>query len=131
MNNKPVEQLIDHHPKISEAPNPAADNDARILSQPADRYRIEEHSNIIFCSQKIFIAFTKLHHNFCNYCTLAQSPFKNHHSFMTPDEVLVIIKQGEASGCKEVLFTLGEKTDLRYSSAREELANSGHEKTLP
>ena len=131
MNNKPTEQFIDHHPKISEVPNPATDNDARILSQPADRYRIEEHSNIISCSQKIFIAFTKLCHIFCNYCTFVQSPFKNHHSFMSPDQVLGIVNQGEASGCKEVLFTVGEKPDLRYSSAREELANLGHQKTLP
>ena len=42
-----------------------------------------------------------------------------------------IVKQGEASGRMEVMFTLGKKPDLRYSSAREELANLGHEKTLP
>ena len=131
MNNKPVEHFIDHHPKVSEAPNPAAVKDTRKLSQPADRFRIEEHSSIISCSKKFFIAFTKLHHNFCNYCTVAQSPFKNHHSFMSPNQVLGIVKQVAASGCKEVLFTLGEKPDLRYSSSREELANLGHEKTLP
>ncbi len=131
MNNKPVEHFIDHHPKVSEAPNPAAVKDTRKLSQPADRFRIEEHSNIISCSQKIFIAFTKLCHIFCNCCTFVQSPFKNHHSFMSPDQVLDIVKQREASGCKEVLFTVGEKPDLRYSSAREELVNLGHEITLP
>ena len=130
MNNKPVEHFIDHHPKVSEAPNPAPVKDTRKLSQPAERFRIEEHSNIISCSQKIFIAFTKLCHNFCNYCTLVQSPFKNHHSFMSPNLVLGIVKQGEASGCKEVLFTLGEKPDLRNSSARKEPVNLGHKKTL-
>ena len=114
-----------------EAPTPDAVKDARKLCQSAARFRIEEHSNIISCSQKNFIAFTKLCHNFCNYCTLVQSPFKNHHSFMNPDQELGIVKQGEGSGCNDVLFTLGEKPDLRYSSSREELANLGHEKTLP
>ena len=100
MNNKPVEHFIDHHPKVSEAPNPAAVKDTQKLSQPEARFRIEEHSNIISCSQKIRITFTKLCHNFCNYCTLVQSPFKNHHGFMSPNLVLGIVKQGEASSCK-------------------------------
>ena len=113
MNNKPVEHFIDHHRKVSEAPNPDAAKDARKLSQPEAKFRIEEHSNIISCSQKIFTSFTKLCHNFCNYCTLVQSPFKNHHSFMGLDQVMGIVKQGEASGCKEVPFTLGEKPYLR------------------
>ena len=97
MSNKPVEHFIDHHLKVSEEPNPDAVKDVRKLSQPADRFRIEEHSNIISCSQKIFTSFTKLCHNFCNYCTLIQSPFKNHHSFMNPDQVLGIFKQGKPS----------------------------------
>ena len=46
MNNKPVEHFIDHHRKVSEAPNPDAAKDARKLSQPNDPFRIEQHINI-------------------------------------------------------------------------------------
>ena len=88
MNNEPVEHFIDHHLKISEAPNPNVVKGAHKLSLPSDGLRIEEHSNFISYSQKIFTAFTKLRHNLCNYCTLVQSVFKNHHSFMSQDEVL-------------------------------------------
>ena len=49
---------------------------------------------------------------------------------MTPEEVLELVRQGEAAGCKEVLFTLGDKPELRYREAREELATLGHQSTL-
>lgn len=49
---------------------------------------------------------------------------------MTPDEVLAIVRKGEASGCKEALFTLGDKPEMRYRQARDELTELGHETTL-
>ena len=35
-----------------------------------------------------------------------------------------------AAGCKEALFTLGDKPELRYRAAREGLEALGHESTL-
>ena len=49
---------------------------------------------------------------------------------MMPEEVMELVKQGEALGCKEALFTLGDKPELRYSAARKELASLGHKTTL-
>jgi FO synthase len=49
---------------------------------------------------------------------------------LTPDEVLAAAKAGEAAGCKEALFTLGDKPERRYRAARRELADLGHETTL-
>ena len=49
---------------------------------------------------------------------------------MTPDEVLAIVRKREASGCKEALFTLGDKPEMRYRQARDELTKLGHETTL-
>ena len=50
--------------------------------------------------------------------------------YMTVDEVLEIAHHGAAMGCKEALFTLGEKPELRYRAAREALAELGFETTL-
>jgi FO synthase len=37
---------------------------------------------------------------------------------------------GQAAGCKEALFTLGDQPELRYAAAREALAALGAESTL-
>ena len=49
---------------------------------------------------------------------------------MTEDEVLAIARAGAAAGCTEALFTLGDKPELRYKVAREELAALGCATTL-
>jgi FO synthase len=49
---------------------------------------------------------------------------------MTPDEVLAVARAGAAAGCREALFTLGDKPELRYRAARDELAALGHDSTL-
>ncbi len=48
---------------------------------------------------------------------------------MTPDQVIEIARAGAAAGCKEALFTLGDKPELRYRAARAELAALGHDTT--
>ena len=49
---------------------------------------------------------------------------------MSLDEVLEIARAGAAAGCREALFTLGDKPELRYRVAREELAELGFATTL-
>jgi FO synthase len=49
---------------------------------------------------------------------------------MRLDEVLEIARAGAAAGCREALFTLGDKPELRYRVAREELAELGFATTL-
>ena len=49
---------------------------------------------------------------------------------MTLDEVLSVARAGAEAGCKEALFTLGDKPELRYRVAREQLAELGHRSTL-
>ena len=123
-------QFLDRIPSDAESLVLAKIADTKSLSQIASQLRDEGHSNLISYSRKIFIPLTKLCRDFCHYCTFAESP-KNHiRSFMTPDEVLELVKQGEAAGCKEALFTLGDKPELRYKEAREELASLGHKTTL-
>ncbi len=49
---------------------------------------------------------------------------------MTEEEVLGVARAGADAGCHEALFTLGDKPELRYRAAREELAALGCETTL-
>ena len=49
---------------------------------------------------------------------------------MTPEEVLAVARAGAAAGCREALFTLGDKPELRYRVAQEKLGELGHKSTI-
>lgn len=50
--------------------------------------------------------------------------------FLSPDEVLDIARRGAELGCKEALFTLGDKPEDRWPEAREWLEAHGYDDTL-
>lgn len=81
-------------------------------------------------SPKVFIPLTKACRDVCHYCTFAKPVRKGHKVFLTPDEVLKIAREGEKAGCREALFTLGEKPELRYEAARLALDELGFETTV-
>jgi FO synthase len=85
---------------------------------------------VITYSRKVFIPLTKLCRDVCSYCTFAQALQPGKRAYLTADEVLNIAKAGEAAGCTEALFTLGDKPELRYKAAREELAALGYATTI-
>ena len=85
---------------------------------------------LISYSRKVFIPLTKLCRDVCSYCTFAQAPQPGKRAYLTADEVLAIAKAGETTGCTEALFTLGDKPELRYKAAREELAALGYATTI-
>jgi FO synthase len=87
-------------------------------------------TNIVTYSPKVFIPLTKLCRDVCHYCTFAQPPRRGERAYMTGDEVLSVARAGAEAGCHEALFTLGDKPELRYRAAREELAELGCETTL-
>ena len=76
-------------------------------------------------SPKVFIPLTHLCRDVCHYCTFAKPPRRGERAFMSVDEVLEVARAGAAAGCREALFTLGDKPELRYRVAREELAALG------
>ena len=76
-------------------------------------------------SRKVFIPLTQLCRDVCHYCTFAKAPRGLASAYLSPDEVLAIAKAGAAAGCKEALFTLGDKPELRYAAARQALADFG------
>ena len=80
-------------------------------------------------SPKVFIPLTHLCRDKCGYCTFAQPPARVTAPFLTPDQVIDIAFRGAQAGCHEALFTLGEKPELRYPSAREWLDDNGYEST--
>jgi FO synthase len=87
-------------------------------------------TNLVTYSPKVFIPLTKLCRDVCHYCTFAQPPRRGERAYMTGDEVLAVARAGAEAGCHEALFTLGDKPELRYRAAREELAELGCETTL-
>ena len=114
----------------AEALQLAAWQDTSALAQVAAKLRDEGFRNIVTYSRKVFIPLTHLCRDVCHYCTFAQVPRRVRAPYITIDEVLETARHGAAMGCKEALFTLGEKPELRYKAAREGLAALGFDSTL-
>ncbi len=85
---------------------------------------------IITYSKKVFIPLTRLCRDRCGYCTFATVPGRLPSPYLSPDEVLEIARQGAALGCKEALFTLGDRPEARWKQAREWLDAHGYDDTL-
>src|ERR1700733_9648988 len=100
------------------------------LIAAAGQLRDEGHGRHISYSRKVFIPLTQLCRDVCHYCTFAQRPRAGQPAYLSPEEVLAIARAGEAAGCTEALFTLGDKPELRYRAAREALAELGYGTTI-
>ncbi len=85
---------------------------------------------LVTYSPKVFIPLTTLCRDVCGYCTFARPPRRGERAFMTEEDVLELARAGAAAGCHEALFTLGDKPELRYKVARDELRALGCETTL-
>jgi FO synthase len=85
---------------------------------------------VITYSKKVFIPLSRLCRDRCHYCTFATTPNRLPAPFLSPDEVLAIAAQGAALGCKEALFTLGDRPEDRWPQAREWLDAHGYDSTL-
>jgi FO synthase len=86
--------------------------------------------SLVTYSPKVFIPLTTLCRDVCGYCTFARPPRRGERAYMTEDEVLALARAGAAAGCREALFTLGDKPELRYKVAREELRALGCATTI-
>src|SRR5438876_2197225 len=90
----------------------------------------EGHGRLVTYSPKVFIPLTKLCRDVCHYCTFARPPRRGERAYLSIDEVLDVARAGATAGCREALFTLGDKPELRYRVARDELAALGCSTTL-
>src|SRR5690348_7875592 len=85
---------------------------------------------VITYSRKVFIPLTRLCRDRCGYCTFVTVPGRLDSPYLSPDEVLAIARQGAALGCKEALFTLGDRPEDRWRQARDWLDARGYDDTL-
>lgn len=106
------------------------DLDWRVLAPEAAALRDAAWGRRITYSRKVFISLTQLCRDVCHYCTFAKSPGMLDKAYLEPDEVLRIAGKGAHAGCKEALFTLGDKPELRYAQARDALRETGFDSTL-
>ncbi|WP_392425752.1 bifunctional FO biosynthesis protein CofGH [Barrientosiimonas humi] len=81
-------------------------------------------------SRKVFVPLTRLCRDRCHYCTFVTVPGKLPTPYLTPDEVLEIARAGAEQGCKEALFTLGDRPEDRWPEARQWLDEAGYDSTL-
>ena len=81
-------------------------------------------------SRKVFIPLTKLCRDNCGYCTFARPARPGEQAYLTPEEVLEVARAGAEAGCKEALFTLGDKPEKRYPTVRLELKEMGFGSTI-
>ena len=100
------------------------------MCEAAQELRTRRGDRLVTYSPKVFIPLTKLCRDVCHYCTFARPPRAGERAYMTTDDVLEVAQAGAAAGCHEALFTLGDKPELRYAAAREELARLGCATTL-
>src|SRR5574338_328485 len=96
-------------------------DDLAALMRAAAARRDAAHGNVVSYSRKVFIPLTRLCRDICHYCTFAAAPRNQTSAYLSLDEVLAIARAGAVAGCKEALFTLGDKPELRYRTAREAL----------
>src|SRR3989304_45572 len=99
------------------------------LMQAASALRDEAKGRRVSYSRKVFIPLTTYCRDDCGYCTFKHDPGHPGAKTLSPDQVLAIARAGRARGCKEALFSLGDKPELRFPEAAAALRAFGHETT--
>ncbi|MGH3681377.1 MAG: bifunctional FO biosynthesis protein CofGH, partial [Natronosporangium sp.] len=85
---------------------------------------------VVTYSKKVFVPLTRLCRDRCHYCTFATVPGRLDSPYLERDQVLAVARAGAAAGCKEALFTLGDRPEDRWPQAKEWLAARGFASTL-
>jgi FO synthase len=128
--------VCSHRPPVTTPKTPKADSAVagELLEAPLEdllaEARLQRPGRLVTYSPKVFIPLTTLCRDVCGYCTFARPPRRGERAYLPVDEVLEIARAGAAAGCREALFTLGDKPELRYEVARRELRALGFATTL-
>ena len=96
------------------------------LCTTATTLRERHKGPTITYSRNVFIPLTTFCRNTCGYCGFVKAPGDPAARTLTPDEVLVIAEAGRQAGCREALFSLGERPEQRHALARDHLRYLGH-----
>jgi FO synthase len=94
------------------------------------RLRDLGHGDVVTYSRKVFVPLTMLCRDHCHYCTFAKPPARLESPFLSPEQVVEIADAGRRRGCKEALFTLGDRPEDRYPAAGAWLDERGFGSTL-
>lgn len=95
------------------------------LIERAGAMTLQEFGPVVTYSRKVFIPLTRLCRDVCHYCTFATAPRHIGEPYLSRDAVLAIARSGAAAGCREALFTLGDRPEARYRVARAALTGIG------
>ncbi len=89
---------------------------------------------VITYSKKVFLPITTLCRDRCHYCIFVDTPAKlrtkGKPMYMSPEQILDVARLGATMGCKEALFTLGDRPEDRWPDARAWLQEHGYASTL-
>ncbi len=107
----------------------AADTPLAGLMARARVKRASLWGGTITYSRKVFVPLTNMCRDTCTYCSFVKTPDDPSANYMTPEQVLSTARQGEAAGCKELLFSLGERPERRYAQAAAALEKLGYKTT--
>jgi FO synthase len=108
----------------------ARGDDLERLTAIARRVREAGAGRTVSFSRKVFIPLTRLCRDRCGYCTFATTPDRLPAPYLTAEAAVAVAQAGRAAGCKEALFTLGDRPEARYPEARSWLAERGYAGTL-
>jgi len=100
------------------------------LLHAAEELTVLGFGETVTYSRKVFIPLTQLCRDVCHYCTFARAPRMLEAPYLSEQQVLAIARAGAAAGCKEALFTLGDRPERRYAAARRALSELGAASTL-
>lgn len=103
--------------------------DAGPLLTEAARLRDEGHDRTVTYSRKVFVPLTTMCRDTCTYCTFVKPPGAGG-EYLTPDDVVAIVRAGDELDCTEALLTLGDKPEDKWHQARSFLDRYGCETTI-
>ena len=107
-----------------------SDRDLPDLLATAVHLKEQFKPGVITYSRKVFLPLTNLCRDYCGYCIFRRDPGQPGAHTMTPDEVLRVALDGERLGCREALFSLGDKPELVFPEMRATLRRLGYKSTL-
>lgn len=106
------------------------DRDLPALLTAGKAVRDRLRPGVVTYSRKVFLPLTNLCRDYCRYCTFRRDPGEPGAHTMTPDEVLAVARHGEALGCREALFSLGDRPEQAFPEMGEQLRRLGYKSTL-
>ncbi|MDQ1075331.1 MULTISPECIES: 7,8-didemethyl-8-hydroxy-5-deazariboflavin synthase CofG [Microbacterium] len=125
---------------------PNVDETERLLHAPLDElFRVAGalrdvglaragRPDVLTYSRKVFVPLTTLCRDRCHYCVFVDTPGQlnllRKPTYMSPEQVLTVVRQGQALGCKEALLTLGDRPEERWPEARAWLDEHGFSSTI-